>query len=62
MIPMSDAVVGANNVTVTLSDGAASSLPTTALASGTFRPANYTDASSGGQFSGPAPAAPYAAR
>ena len=58
---MSDAGSGAaNNVTLTLSDGAASALPTTSLVSGIFRPANYTDASSGGDnFPSPAPAAPY---
>ena len=58
---MSDAGNGAaNNVTLTLSDAAAAALPTSALASGTFRPVNYTDTSSGGDnFPSPAPAAPY---
>jgi len=52
---------GANNVTVTLSDAAASALPTSQLVSGTYRPANYTDASSGGDnFPSPAPSGPYA--
>ena len=62
VIVMSDAGSGgANNVTFTLSDAAATSLPTTALTSGTYRPANYTDTSSGGDnFPSPAPASPYA--
>jgi subtilisin-like proprotein convertase family protein len=62
VVVMSDAGNGgANNVTLTLSDAAASSLPSTSLVSGTYRPANYTDSSSGGDnFPGPAPAGPYA--
>jgi len=52
---------GANNVTLTLSDAAASALPSSPLASGTYRSANYTDSSSGGDnYPSPAPAAPYA--
>jgi subtilisin-like proprotein convertase family protein len=60
---MSDAGSGgANNVTLTFSDAAASSLPQTPLTSGTFKPANYTDASSGGDsFPSPAPSGPYGA-
>jgi subtilisin-like proprotein convertase family protein len=58
---MSDAGNGAvKNVTLTLADAATVALPTTALATGTFRPANYTDSSAGGDnFPSPAPAAPY---
>src|SRR2546426_3882 len=63
VIVMSDAGSGgANNVTLTLSDAAAAALPLTALVSGTFRPANYVDASVGGDnFPSPAPAGPYGA-
>jgi subtilisin-like proprotein convertase family protein len=61
MVAMSDAGSGeANSVTLTLSDAAASALPATALVSGTYRPANYTDTSNGGDnFSSPAPGGPY---
>ena len=61
MILMSDAGnSAANNVTLTLADAASAALPTTGLASGIFRPTNYTDASAGGDnFPSPAPAAPY---
>src|SRR3989454_1101750 len=63
VIVMSDAGSGgANSVTLTLSDAAAAALPLTGLVSGTFRPANYADASVGGDnFPSPAPAGPYGA-
>src|SRR5436190_2128148 len=51
-----------SNVTVTLSDAAASSLPSSgSFATGTYKPTNYVDASEGGDnFPAPAPAGPYA--
>jgi subtilisin-like proprotein convertase family protein len=51
-----------SNVTVTLSDAATSSLPSSgSFATGTYKPTNYSDASEGGDnFPLPAPAAPYA--
>src|SRR5439155_1178564 len=53
---------GANNVPLTWSDAAAAALPQTGLVSGTFRPANYVDSSSGGDnFPNPAPPGPYGA-
>src|SRR5256884_2139152 len=63
VILMSDAGSGgANNVTLTLSDAAAAALPQSGLVSGTFRPANYVDASLGGDnFPNPAPPGPYGA-
>ena len=61
MVLMSDCGEGnANNVTLTLSDGAATSLPAAELVSGTFKPTNLTDASPGGDnYPSPAPAGPY---
>ena len=61
MVLMSDCGKGAaNNVTLTLSDSAATALPATGLVSGTFRPTNLTDASTGGDnFPSPAPVPPY---
>jgi len=57
----SDAGAGAaNNVTFTFSDSASSVLPNSPIRSGTFKPANYSDASSGGDnYLIPAPAGPY---
>ncbi len=49
---------GANAVTLTLSDSAASALPQTPLTTGAFRPANLTD-SGLDTFAAPAPAGPY---
>jgi len=57
VVLMSDAGLGAlNNVTVTLSDAAASPLPSSGLVSGTYRPANYAPVDT---FAAPAPAGPY---
>ena len=51
----------ANNITVTLSDAAASSLPATgSFASGTYKPTDYSANPPGADvFPGPAPAGPY---
>ena len=47
-------------MTVTFSDAAASAIPATTLTSGTFRPANYTDTSPGGDnYPNPAPPGPF---
>src|SRR5436189_4847956 len=52
----------ATNVTVTLSDAAASALPSSgSFATGTYKPTDYSDASPGGDnFPLPAPGGPYA--
>jgi hypothetical protein len=51
-------LTAASNVTLTVSDSGASQLPDNgALATGTFRPANYADI--GDSFPSPAPAGPY---
>ena len=51
---------GANNVTLTFSDAAATVLPDTTLVAGTYRPTNYVDASIGGDnFPSPAPLGPW---
>ena len=61
MILMSDAGSNAvNGLTLTFSDAAATLLPPGVFGSGTYRPMNYTDDSSGGDnFPSPAPAGPY---
>ena len=64
VIVMSD--VGGGNpvsgVNLTLSDGAAASLPlSTTLVSGTFKPTDYTTADGADTFPAPAPAGPYGA-
>lgn len=58
---MSDAGQGPeSNLTLTFSDAAASAVPLPNLASGTYRPANYTDASIlGDNFPNPAPSGPF---
>ena len=63
VILMSDVGSGAvNDVTLTVSDAAATAMPASGLTSGTYRPTNLTDDSAGGDnFPGPAPAAPYGA-
>jgi subtilisin-like proprotein convertase family protein len=49
----------ANNITVTIGDGAVASMPTgSALSSGAYRPTNFNDGGSD-LFFAPAPAAPY---
>jgi subtilisin-like proprotein convertase family protein len=62
LVLMSDAGNGsANNVSLTFSDAGVTLPSGTSLASGTFKPANYADASSGGDnYPSPAPGGPYA--
>ena len=63
MILMSDVCTGAvNNVTLTLSDAAASLMPNLGLTSGTYRPTNIADgAPVVDNYPAPAPAGPYGA-
>jgi subtilisin-like proprotein convertase family protein len=49
---------GINNVTLTLDDAAANSLPNTQIVSGTYKPTNH---GAGNVFTAPAPAGPYGA-